>query len=169
MARNEGLSIIREYVAPGTNSQGVPATPLRTVKAGDLVEVRLTIIAPQDAYYLTAADPLPAGLEAVNGTLKTTGLTEHAATPAAPTGQGEGDGEGGKGTVTPVNAFFDDVQLRDDQTVLAAAYLPAGVYEYRYLARATTPGTYTSLPAEAHLTYLPDVWGRSDSTTLTVK
>ena len=39
----------------------------------------------------------------------------------------------------------------------------AGVYEYRYLARATTPGTYTALPATALLTYLPDVFGRSDS------
>lgn len=169
VARNEGLSIIREYVTPGSAGQSAPATPLHEVKAGDLVEVRLTIIAPQDAYYLTAADPLPAGLEAVNGTLKTTGLTEHPATPVAPTGQGAGDGGGDKGAVTPANTFFDAVQMRDDKTVLAAAYLPAGVYEYRYLARATTPGTYVGLPAEAHLTYLPDVWGRSDSTTLTVK
>ncbi len=166
VARNEGLSIIRTYVAPGA-AGAAPATPLHTVKAGDLVEVRLTIITPQDAYYLTAADPLPAGLEAINGTLKTTGLTEHPALPTPPPGQGNGEGD--KGTVTPAGAFFDDVQMRDDQTVLSAAYLPAGVYEYRYLARATTPGTYTGLPAEARLTYLPDVWGRSDSTTLTVK
>ena len=44
--------------------------------AGDLVEVRLTVIAPTDAYYLMAEDPLPAGLDSVNGTLRTTGLTE---------------------------------------------------------------------------------------------
>ena len=64
--------------------------------------------------------------------------------------------------------YFDNVEMRDDRTLLYASYLPAGVYEYRYLARATTPGTYGVLPAQAQLTYLPDVWGRSDSAQFTV-
>jgi alpha-2-macroglobulin len=125
------------------------------------VEVRLTVIAPTDAYYLVAEDPLPAGLEAVNGSLQTTGLTERldARPRPADTGKG-GDAEGPPATGAQ---FFDNVEMRDDRAVLYASYLPAGVYEYRYLARATTPGVYTARPAEARLTYLPDVWGRSDS------
>lgn len=167
-ARNEGLSIIREYVQP---AKGGAALPIREVKAGDLVEVRLTIIAPQDAYYLTASDPLPAGLEAVNGTLQTTGLTEGLAPPSLYDLLGgdpnqKGDNPDGQAATA---LYFDNVQMRDEQTILAATYLPAGVYEYRYLARATTPGTYAAPPAQVHLTYLPDVWGRSDSTTVTVK
>ena len=52
--------------------------------------------------------------------------------------------------------------MRDDRTALFASYLPAGVYTYSYLARATTPGTYSVLPAQARLSYSPDVFGRSD-------
>ncbi|HET7081791.1 MAG TPA: MG2 domain-containing protein, partial [Chloroflexia bacterium] len=165
-ARNEGLSILREYVRPGSgDGKGSdPGAPLTSVAAGDLVEVRLTVIAPTDAYYLTAEDPLPAGLEAVNGTLRTTGLTERLDTRPPATGNGK-DGEPRQAATA---SFFDNVEMRDDRTLLFASYLPAGVYEYRYLARATTPGDYSVLPANARLTYLPDVWGRSDSGHLTV-
>jgi uncharacterized protein YfaS (alpha-2-macroglobulin family) len=163
-ARNEGLSILREYVRPGAgDGQGSdPGAPLSSVAVGDLVEVRLTIIAPTDAYYLMAEDPLPAGLEAVNGTLRTTGLTERLATRPVATGK---DGQPQQAETA---SFFDNVEMRDDRTLLFASYLPAGVYEYRYLARAATPGDYAVLPASARLTYLPDVWGRSDSGHLTV-
>jgi uncharacterized protein YfaS (alpha-2-macroglobulin family) len=163
-ARNEGLSILREYVRPGAGEgQGSDAgAPLSSVAAGDLVEVRLTVIAPTDAYYLMAEDPLPAGLEAVNGTLRTTGLTERLDTRPVATGKD------GAPQQAETAAFFDNVEMRDDRTLLFASYLPAGVYEYRYLARATTPGDYAILPASARLTYLPDVWGRSDSGHLTV-
>ena len=53
-ARNEGLSILREYVRPGAGAaRSDPAgAPFSSVAAGDLVEVRLTVIAPTDAYYL---------------------------------------------------------------------------------------------------------------------
>ena len=165
-ARSEGLSVVREYVQPD-GAGGTPGTaagaPLKTAAAGDLVEIRLTVIAPTDAYYLVLDDPLPAGLEAVNGTLQTTGLT--ARLDLHPAG-GDTGGKGGGQAATAV--FFDNVEMRDDRTVLYATYLPAGVYEYRYLARATTPGSYTVLPAAAHLTYLPDVWGRTDSNGFTV-
>jgi len=168
-ARNEGLSILREYVPAGQAADQATA-PLQQVAAGALVEVRLTVIAPSDAYYLVADDPLPAGLEAVDGTLQTTGLTERL-NPQPPYGgdAGQGDSGPGKDAQAATATFFDNVEMHDDRTVLYAAYLPAGVYEYRYLARATTPGDYTVLPASVHLAYLPDVWGRSDSGHLTVK
>ncbi len=160
-ARSEGLSVIREYVAAATGAGG---TPLRQVAVNTLVEVRLTVIAPTDAYYLVVEDPLPAGLEPVDGSLQTTGLTERLQPPVAPAPQGKGQ----PGQQSATALYFDQVEMHDAQTVLYASYLPAGVYEYRYLARATTPGTYTVLPAQAHLTYLPDIWGRTDSSTFTV-
>ncbi|MGI8588923.1 MAG: Ig-like domain-containing protein [Chloroflexia bacterium] len=177
-ARSEGLSVIREYLKLGTGGTS-PASPMGSLAAGDLVEIHLTVIAPSDSYYVVAEDPLPAGLEAVNGTLQTTGLTERLNTPnpynyGGEAGQVGKGGEGGKGSGGGTGAqaatasFFDHVDMRDDRTLLYATYLPAGVYEYRYLARATTPGTYTALPATARLTYLPDVWGRSDSAEFTV-
>jgi uncharacterized protein YfaS (alpha-2-macroglobulin family) len=152
--RSEGLSVIREYLKPGTSTGGVPPPLLTQAGAGDLVQIRLTVIAPADAYYLLVEDPLPAGLEAVNGSLATTSLAEQALQRAANTQ---------KGTVGEYQpTYFDNVEMRDDRTALFASYLPAGVYTYRYLARATTPGTYRILPAQARLTYSPDVFGRSD-------
>jgi len=46
---------------------------------------------------------------------------------------------------------------------LRASFLPKGVYEYTYYARATTPGDFFVAPAHAEETYLPEVFGRSDS------
>jgi len=37
------------------------------------------------------------------------------------------------------------------------------VYEYTYYARATTPGDFFVAPTHAEETYLPEVFGRSDS------
>ena len=64
--------------------------------------------------------------------------------------------------------YFDNVEMRDDRMALFASYLPAGVYTYSYLARATTPGAYGVLPAHAYLSYFPDVFGRSDGGRFTV-
>ncbi len=36
-----------------------------------------------------------------------------------------------------------------------------GVYQYSYVARATTPGSYVVPPAKAEEMYSPEVFGRS--------
>jgi len=43
------------------------------------------------------------------------------------------------------------------------------VYEYTYIARATTPGTFVVPPAKAEETYSPEVFGRSGSDWLIVE
>ena len=44
---------------------------------------------------------------------------------------------------------------------LFATNLPKGTYSYTYLARATTAGTFQTLPATAYRMYSPEVFGRS--------
>ena len=51
---------------------------------------------------------------------------------------------------------------------LFASYLPRGTYHYTYLARATTPGTFQTLPALAYQMYAPEVFGRSNGAVFTV-
>src|SRR5690606_20196977 len=41
-----------------------------------------------------------------------------------------------------------------------ASLLPAGAYEYSYLARATTPGTIVVPPPRAEMMYQPETFGR---------
>jgi hypothetical protein len=44
-----------------------------------------------------------------------------------------------------------------------------GVYEYTYIARATTPGTFVVPPAKAEEMYSPEVFGRSSSDRVIVE
>jgi uncharacterized protein YfaS (alpha-2-macroglobulin family) len=150
-------------------------TPVDTVKAGDLVRVRLTIAAPSDLEFVQVEDFLPAGLEAVDASLKTTDPAlvqrqqqELRQLLTLPANQG-----GGVATAPPrfcICVFnpFEHVEVRDDRVALFATSLKRGVHEYVYYARATTPGTYLMPPVVASESNFPDVFGRSDSGMLTV-
>jgi hypothetical protein len=94
--------------------------------------------------------PIPAGLEIVDGTLAST---------AASAGE---DGPGGFWSP------FDHRERRDDRMVVFSEVLPAGVHETTFVARATTPGTFVSRPAQAEEMYAPEVFGRSDGGTFRV-
>jgi uncharacterized protein YfaS (alpha-2-macroglobulin family) len=64
---------------------------------------------------------------------------------------------------------FNHRELRDDQVFLFADDLPAGVYEYEYLVRATTPGKFRLRPARAYEMYFPETFGQTDGTWFEVK
>ncbi len=59
-------------------------------------------------------------------------------------------------------------QMRDDEVVHLADYLPKGTYEYTYTLRATLPGEYRVIPAVASEMYFPEVFGWSDGRLLTI-
>ena len=63
---------------------------------------------------------------------------------------------------------FDHRELRDDRVVFVATRLWKGSYSATYLARATTPGTFTRPPAHAEEMYNPAVFGESDGGVFTV-
>jgi alpha-2-macroglobulin len=158
-SRSEGLSITRSYYTlNGTD-------PVKEVAAGDVVRVRLSIVVPETSYYVMVTDPLPAGLEGVNGSLNTTSFTESPPNPMGTTAGNESDIYAPWWRWGP----FNNVEMRDDRTVLFADYMAPGTYVYDYYARATTPGTWMSLPARAELLYYPDVFGHSDGGQFQVK
>jgi uncharacterized protein YfaS (alpha-2-macroglobulin family) len=176
-ARSEGLAISRQYyLMPTPGSTGQPQQ-VSSVQAGDLVRVRLSIVVPETSYYLAVEDPLPAGLEAVNGSLGTTADSER---PPNPTGTREPGVAPGKRLPPGVDAAdtyfpwwlrwgpFSNVEMRDDRVALFANSVSPGTYVYDYYARATTPGAYMAQPAQARLLYFPDVFGRSDGGVFTV-
>ena len=150
----EGVSVARRYeqVDPVTlRPTGAPAEELRV---GDVVQVHLTVIAPNDLYFFVLEDPLPAGFEAVDPAL----LTSSVATPG-PTGRLVE-------TSTRPRFWFDGWtrrEIRDEKVALFSTLLPRGTYEYTYLARVTAAGTFTALPAVAYEMYRPEVYGRSAS------
>ena len=130
------------------------------VKAGATVRVRLTVVVPDQRYYVAIVDPLPAGLEAVNLTFATSAQSR-------------------LGNELKRRAYdffswygllaFDHKEMRDDSVVMFADRLPSGVYEYTYLARATTLGTFVAAPTKAEEMYRPETFGRTGTTMVRVK
>jgi uncharacterized protein YfaS (alpha-2-macroglobulin family) len=153
--------------------------PVTSVAEGDLVRVKLRITVPNDREFFVLDDALPAGLEAVDLSLRTAAPLPGPGRKAA---KADGDDDE-KSDDADANYFgrwnygswdsgwwspFDHRELRDDRVVYFATYLWKGTYTATYIARATTPGTFIKPPAHAEEMYNPAVFGRSDGGTFTV-
>ena len=148
-------------------------SPITRVAEGELVRVRLRITVPTTRQFVVVDDALPAGLEAVDLSLRTAsaipGPGASATQEPADREQQEsspqwGFGRWDSGWWSP----FDYREIRDDRVVYSANVLWPGTYTATYVARATTPGTFVRPPAHAEEMYNPAVNGRSDGGTFVV-
>jgi hypothetical protein len=153
--------VSRKYSDPDC-SGGLTCPEVETVSVGDLVQVRLSIVAPHDLYYVVVEDPLPAGAEAVDPTLATTSVVDQAPTLRR-------SPERAEGLYWWWWNWYSRSEMRDDKVVLFADYLPAGTYEYTYTFRATRPGEYQVIPTSAREFYFPEVFGRGAGRLLTIE
>ena len=150
-------------------------SPITRVTEGELVRVRLRITVPTTRQFVVVDDALPAGLEAVDLSLRTASLTPGPGA-AASTTQDPAEQEGREDQ--PQWGFgrwdsgwwsaFDYREIRDDRVVYSANVLWPGTYTATYVARATTPGTFVRPPAHAEEMYNPAVNGRSEGGTFVV-
>ncbi|MEP7291454.1 MAG: alpha-2-macroglobulin family protein, partial [Chloroflexota bacterium] len=149
---DNGLIIERHYTLPGSDE------PVTSAQVGDNLEVHLTVIAPNDLFYVVIEDPIPAGTDAVNPNLNTSQQT---------------------GTQPEINLeeplmygwgwwFFDDIEFRDEKVVLSSTFLPAGTYEYVYTIRAGLAGAYNVIPPTGGEAYSPEVYGRGAGMVFTI-
>ncbi|MDX9828843.1 MAG: alpha-2-macroglobulin family protein [Anaerolineae bacterium] len=129
-----------------------------TIKAGARVRVRLSMVAGNRRYHVALVDPLPAGLEIVNPSLAVSGSV-----PQDPNAAGYRYGWWWWGP------WYEHQNMRDERAEAFAPLLWEGVYDYSYVARATTPGTFVVPPARAEEMYSPEVFGRSASDRVTVE
>jgi alpha-2-macroglobulin len=153
-ALDRGIIISRRYFRAGD-----PDTSITQAEQGEIFLARLTVIAPNTLHYVMVEDYLPAGLEAVDSSLKT---SQQVGTP----GSFEWNRYLHEGWGWWV---FDHVELRDEKVVLSAATVPAGTYEYVYRVRAAVPGVYQVIPPTAWEMYFPEVYGRGDGTLFIVE
>jgi len=154
-AASRGVFVARQYT-----SADDPERVIDGAAANDTVQVKLTIVAPHDLHYLVLEDPLPAGCEGIDRSLKTASVVGER--PSLERVE-EGQGHGGWGWW-----WFSHTDLRDEKAVLFATYLPRGTYEYTYQIRASLPGRFLVMPTTAYEMYFPEVWGRSDGGVFTV-
>jgi hypothetical protein len=153
-ALDQGIIVSRSYFDPEERT-----LPIREAAVGDLLLVRLTVVAPNDLHYVVIDDPLPAGLEALDQSLNT---SEQSVTPQ----QYDWQDLSTKGWGW---WYFNHTELRDEKLVLSADYLPAGTYVYSYLARASTVGEFRTIPPTAQEFYFPEVYGRGEGSLFTVQ
>ncbi|MDZ4763722.1 MAG: Ig-like domain-containing protein [Chloroflexota bacterium] len=149
-AINSGVGVTREYLDADGN-------PITSIGVGDVVNVRLTVMLPEDVYFFALDDPLPSGLESIDPRLTTSSRFAN-----VPTLRRDDE-----------RYFwgwwaFRHTELRDARTSLYSDYLRRGTYVYSYQARAVTPGEFQAMPAQGYAFYMPDVFGRSDGSLFTV-
>jgi uncharacterized protein YfaS (alpha-2-macroglobulin family) len=135
-ARSNGFAIERTYeLLDGTPLQG------RTIPLGQLVRVKLSVRAAEAQNYVAIDDKLPAGLEPLNAGLATTGSVAQGKTsPGLERGL----------------AALSYSEVRDARVAFFADAMPAGDYEFDYVARATTAGHFLRPAASAEAMYLPE-------------
>jgi uncharacterized protein YfaS (alpha-2-macroglobulin family) len=117
----------------------LPSAPLE-LAAAHVYDVELQIVSDHPVERVVIADPLPAGLEAVDTSFATTSAALH-----LPSASWE----------------IGDQQIRTDRVEAYADRLDAGIYRLHYLARTVTPGTFGWPGADVHLADRPDEFGRS--------
>ncbi|MBT3188530.1 MAG: hypothetical protein HN736_03810 [Anaerolineae bacterium] len=129
------------------------------IKAGARVRVKIKMVADNRRYHVALVDPLPAGLEIVNPDLAVSS-------------------NAGVETPNPFErmygwwwwgTWYEHQNLRDERAEAFTSLLWDGVYDYSYIARATTPGTFVAPPAKAEEMYSPEVFGRSGSDWVVVE
>jgi uncharacterized protein YfaS (alpha-2-macroglobulin family) len=164
-----GISVSRQYFSADDpcfepleeDEEPIPCTPVTSAKVGDVLQVRLTIVAPNDLYYVKVEDPFPAGMEAVDTTLKTTSQINEAPNLNNTSRYSPYEGWGWW--------WFSRTELRDEKAVLFSSYLPRGTYEYTYQIRAGLSGAYKVLPSHVEEMYFPEVFGRGDGALFTIE
>jgi alpha-2-macroglobulin len=154
---DRGFVVQRAYEAVDNKSDVTrDADGTWRIKPGAKVRIRLTMVAESQRTHVALVDPLPAGLEALNPTL-------------AVTEQVVDDGQNVEGRSAESKRvwwwwnWYDFQQFRDDRSETFSQYLPAGVYDYSYVARATTPGAFVVPPARAEEMYAPETFGRTST------
>lgn len=161
-AEDRGFLVERVYLPEGEDGE------LRRLedgtwvaKAGTYVRVRIRVVAPDRRFYVAVVDPLPAGLEAVNEGFATSATQRlgGAKTAIHPSGRRHW------GYWNP----WDYEERRDDRIQLFSDRMYGGTYEYTYVTRATTVGTFVVPPARAEEMYESETFGRTASAVFVVE
>jgi hypothetical protein len=147
-------------VTPEGLAEALEITPERGSSAfagADLVLADIVVVTPSPHEYVVIDDPLPAGFEAVDARLATTARSLR-----------DLDVEGADGideeALATDRAYLPSPftqEIRDDRVVFFVDHMAAGTYRYRYLARATTFGTFLLPPTRTEEMYAPEIFGRT--------
>ena len=136
----------------------IPGATKTTFQGGEMVLADVVVVTPSPRDFVVIDDPLPAGIEAVDARLATSSSAAAAVDSA-------GDPEDDEAAAQ--RSWFLR-EIRDDRVLFFVDHMPAGIYRYRYLARATSLGTFVLPPTRAEEMYTPEVFGRTGADVVRV-
>ena len=169
---NRGLTVMRAYHPRNGGCPDGECDAVQSIAVNQQVLATLTLVLPQDAYYVLLEDYIPAGSEILDTSLKTSQLGS----------PNLGEGEFQEQVAEPEALFdpqvpfsegwgwwyFQRPQIFDDHIAWSADFLPAGTYVLKYTLTALQAGEYRVLPARARQLYFPDVQGSSAGMIFTI-
>jgi len=141
-------------------------------KGGDLVIADLVIVTPSPRDFVVVDDPLPAGFEAVDSHLSTTSSALGAGESNGYGSCADCDSEQARDDLAAGHTFFEDYtqrELRDDRVLFFVDHMAAGMYHYRYLARATTLGKFVMPSTRVEEMYTPETFGRNGAGLVSIE
>ncbi len=150
---NRGIMVSRQYSLAKSGQFTTTAKAINEAKVGEVIQVTLNFVVPNDLHYVVVEDPLPAGAEAIDSSLATTSVM-NSSPEMNRTDRTNPWGDS--------RWYFVNTELRDEKAVLFATFLPKGTYQYTYLIRAAVPGEYQVIPTHAEEMYFPEVFGNGD-------
>ena len=161
---NSALSATQSTLAPGAN-EGERCQPISTLELGSEspITARLTLVLPHDSHYVMVEDFIPAGMEILNRSLKT---SEQGIDPTQVEVQFDDSDPFAEGWGW---WLFHEPQIRDDSILFSADTLPAGTYVLTYTLIPLQAGEYRVLPAHAWESFFPEVQGTSAGAVFEIK
>jgi uncharacterized protein YfaS (alpha-2-macroglobulin family) len=161
---DRGMNVDRIYCAQ--NKGDKRCTPLDSVQlaSNQPITARLTLILPHDSYYVMLEDFIPAGMEILNRSLKTSQLGIDSPDVQIQLFDDTDPFANGWGWW-----LFNEPQIRDDSILFSANFLPAGTYTLTYTLIPLQAGTYQVLPAHAWQSFFPEVQGTSAGALFEIK
>lgn len=113
---------------------------------GDLVLCEVKVVTPTPRHYVVVDDPLPGGFEALDASLR----------------------KGGDPLSGLEGSFASRREIRDDRVLHFIDHLPAGLFRYQYLARATALGTFVLPPTRVEEMYVPETFGATAASVVQI-
>jgi uncharacterized protein YfaS (alpha-2-macroglobulin family) len=148
-SQSNGFTITRSYETMAGKSLEGKAIPL-----GSLVRVRVKVKTNNEHHYVAIDDKLPAGLEPLNTSLATT----------------ERVSQGQFTTIAQRSlSVLSYSEIRDHRVAFYVDEMLPAEYEYTYVARATTPGTFLRPAGRVEAMYQPETCGTTTIDEVTVK
>ena len=152
----------------GKATRDIPGRSMTRFVGGGLVLADVIVVTPSPRDFVVIDDPLPAGMEAIDASLATASgsLDEDGDGAEAVDEDEERDARAHGRAFTKA---WHRRELRDDRVLFFVDHMPAGMYHYRYLARATTLGAFLVPPTKAEEMYSPEVFGRTGAWTVEIR